>query len=427
MTTSLILSLLAAAAWSADAPAPAKSGCISCHAAVKKGSFAHGPVGVSMCAVCHKDEKPAQDPVKHHTFKLTKDQPELCLSCHDAMRGELAAVKVSHQAIDSGGCTACHSPHSSDQRFFLKGDTMDKTCSACHEPKTKAAVVHKPVKSSCVLCHDPHGSANAKLLKTPAGELCFSCHAKMRKELARKQVHAPVKAGCTACHDPHSAAKENLLKSDGRKDLCVGCHKQIADRIKAAKRPHAAIGKAGCVACHTPHASDHGPLLKEAMPKVCLACHTDLKDEMASAFLHGPAKLGECTACHDPHGADNPNILRIFFPEGFYNPYKDGLYALCFNCHEKDIAKDERTKSLTNFRNGDENLHYLHVHSQKGRSCKACHQVHGGKQEKHVRENVPFGSWMLPITFKRTAHGGTCNVGCHNPKAYDRAKPAANR
>ncbi|MBI5623027.1 MAG: cytochrome C [Elusimicrobia bacterium] len=429
MNIALLSATLAAVLWAqpgqALAASSSKGDCLSCHSALKKRRFAHGPVGVGMCSACHGAEKPVKEPAKHHTFTPTKEQPELCLSCHDGMRPQLAGFKVPHPAIESG-CTSCHDPHGSEQRFFLKGKTMDQTCSACHEAKTKAAVIHKPVGTSCGLCHDPHGSANAKLLKAASPELCFGCHAKVRQELGGSKVHAPVKAGCVSCHDPHSAPKEGLLKADGRKGLCIGCHKKVGERVQSAKRPHEAVEKSGCVGCHSPHASNHDHLVKEAMPKLCVGCHAGMKAEVSSPFLHGPTKLGECTGCHDAHGADNPKILRQYFPEGFYNPYKDGLYSLCFNCHEKDIAKDERTKTLTDFRNGDQNLHYLHVHAQKGRSCKACHQVHGGRQEKHVRENVPFGTWMLPINFKRTARGGTCNVGCHNPKAYDRSKAVDN-
>lgn len=430
MTIALLSCLLAAAVWAAPAPggktaSTATGDCLSCHASLQKKRFTHGPVGVDLCSACHDAEKPASDPAKHHTFSLTQDQPDLCFSCHDSMRAQLAAYKVPHPAIDAG-CTSCHDPHGSDQQFFLKDKTMDKTCSSCHEAKTQEAVTHKPVGVSCALCHNPHGSANARLLKSPPPELCYGCHQKIRQDMGRKKIHAAVKAGCVSCHNPHGAAKKNMFKTDGRKALCLDCHKQIGERIKSAKRPHGAVEKAGCVGCHEPHASNNDRLLKDAMPKLCLSCHAEKKAELESPFLHGPVKLGQCTACHDIHGADNPNILRAFFPKGFYNPYKDGLYALCFNCHEKDIAKNERTKERTDFRNGDQNLHYVHVHAQKGRSCKTCHQVHGGKQEKHIRDNVPFGAWILPITFQRTANGGTCNVGCHKPRSYDRLRAVAN-
>ncbi|MBI5240943.1 MAG: cytochrome C [Elusimicrobia bacterium] len=415
--------LLAGALCLAAAPAKAKD-CQSCHPAVFSQAHTHGPVGVKMCAVCHVNEKPAAG--KHHTFGLAKDGgPELCFSCHDTMRAKFDAVKVKHAAIDAGGCTGCHDPHGSPQKFFLKGKTMAQTCGTCHDQIGKGAVVHPPVKQSCALCHEPHGGANEHLLTQKQPGLCLDCHEGMRAALNGKHVHKPVATGCASCHDPHSAAKPMLVKADPKKELCLGCHSAIAKHLKGAKYPHGAIAQKGCVGCHTPHTSDQAAILKAPMKTLCAGCHEEKKAELKNPFLHGPVAQNQCQGCHDPHGAPNPNILKAFFPPEFYNPYKDGLYALCFNCHETDIARESRTRALTNFRDGDRNLHYLHVHAEKGRSCKACHQAHASSQAKHIRSSVPFGSWKLPIDFKKTEIGGTCVVGCHNPKTYARAQASA--
>ncbi len=396
--------------------------CNSCHKSIAAHKFTHGPVGVGMCSVCHAKE---QKGGKHHTFTLSKPEPELCLSCHDAMRAKIEKSKVEHPAIAAGGCTACHSPHGSADRFFLKDVSMDKVCSACHEPHTQGAIVHPPVGKSCALCHQPHGSDNDHLLAKPVPELCLDCHQQVRPQFLGKHIHPPVQKGCPTCHNPHSAPKKFLLQAEV-KDLCFQCHEPIAKLIRESKRVHPAILKAGCTGCHTPHTSDQNKLLKLPMKELCTGCHKEKAAELKSQFLHGPVAQNQCEGCHNPHAANNPHILTTYFPEPFYNPYQDGLYALCFNCHEKDIARDKKTVQLTNFRNGETNLHYVHVHSEKGRSCKACHQVHASDQDKHVRNDVPFGNWMLPINFKRNENGGTCVVGCHNPKAYNRKKAVHN-
>ncbi len=71
------------------------------------------------------------------------------------------------------------------------------------------------------------------------------------------------------------------------------------------------------------------------------------------------------------------------------------------------------------------NLHYVHVHRDKGRTCRACHEVHAAKQERRVRENVPYGSkgWILPINFTKTPTGGTCVRTCHDTRSYSRTEP----
>lgn len=405
---------------------PDPKDCLACHKALQERKFVHGPVGVGVCLSCHADETP--DPAKHHVFRLTLPQPDLCFSCHDGMKDKVRTAKVSHAAIEMGGCTACHSPHGSDQRFFLKGKTEAQTCGQCHEGKLSGKAVHPPAKASCVLCHNPHGAQERKLLKAPLQKLCLGCHQKRAAEFAGENQHAPLKKdGCVACHNPHSAPKDQLLQIDGKKELCLSCHKKIGEHLRAAKKPHKAVETSGCLACHTPHASSKAPLLRGALVSLCLKCHPAMQPELNAGYKHGPVAQDQCQDCHDPHGSDNPKILKIFFPETFYNSYQPGLYALCFNCHEQDIARDRKTTELTNFRNGDLNLHYLHVHSEKGRSCKACHAVHGGDQEKHVRAGVPFGTWLLPINYKKLPDGGSCNVGCHKPKTYGRTKAAVNQ
>lgn len=408
-------------------PLTATTNCLVCHKAVGDNKFTHGPVGAKMCFICHVNERPAADSARGHVYSLSSSQPELCLSCHEGLRGKVQMSKVKHPAVKSAGCTGCHDPHGSGQNFFLKGKDMNALCSSCHGNKMNKAVAHMPARASCALCHDPHGAEEDKLLKNNQPELCLSCHQELRSVLAGKYMHGPVQSGCTTCHDPHSAQKPLLLQADSKKDLCLTCHDDVAKKLKTVKRPHPAVEAAGCIGCHVPHASEIAGMLKAPAEKLCTSCHKKQAAELKSPFLHGPVARGQCQACHDPHGSDDPDILKTFFPEGFYNPYKEGLYALCFKCHEKDIAREERTTALTNFRNGNKNLHYAHVHSEKGRSCKACHAVHGSTQQKHVREQVPFGTWMMPVTFKKTATGGSCAVGCHNPRAYDRVKEVVSQ
>ena len=53
---------------------------------------------------------------------------------------------------------------------------------------------------------------------------------------------------------------------------------------------------------------------------------------------------------------------------------------------------------FTSFRDGDVNLHYLHVNKAKrGRTCRACHSTHASKHNVIIRDSVPFGRWELPI------------------------------
>lgn len=81
----------------------------------------------------------------------------------------------------------------------------------------------------------------------------------------------------------------------------------------------------------------------------------------------------------------------------------------------------KRSRTATGFRDGDRNLHYLHVNRQKkGRSCRACHDMHASTQPFQLRERVKFGRWLMPLNFKKTETGGSCSTGCHKLRVYDR-------
>jgi hypothetical protein len=114
--------------------------------------------------------------------------------------------------------------------------------------------------------------------------------------------------------------------------------------------------------------------------------------------------------------------MKLPFPKDFYAAYSPGAYALCFSCHNSQMVDQERSMA-TGFRNGDRNLHYVHVHQDKGRSCRACHQEHASQNPFHIRDWVPFGNWKLVIEYKSAPGGGTCLAGCHAPRGYNRDQP----
>jgi hypothetical protein len=103
-----------------------------------------------------------------------------------------------------------------------------------------------------------------------------------------------------------------------------------------------------------------------------------------------------------------------------------GGAALCFQCHATELVTEERTTTRTGFRDGDRNLHHLHVNRDKGRSCRACHEVHATNVPFHMRESVPFGQWELPVPYERRPGGGACGASCHRAEDYDRTRTAAD-
>jgi predicted CXXCH cytochrome family protein len=231
-----------------------------------------------------------------------------------------------------------------------------------------------------------------------------------------------VQENCVNCHNPHSETNEFLLPQS-TPDLCYGCHSELAEH-KASPVPHQPVAEGKCGSCHDSHATDHPNMFKIAQEQLCFSCHVEMGRLLSDKeHKHGPVTEGDCNACHDPHGSTNYRILKQYFPEEFYMPYSADNYAACFACHNESVVQEPNTTTLTDFRDGDINLHYLHVNKEvKGRSCKACHEAHATAQAKHIRNSVPYGSmdWELPVTFTKFDDGGNCVVGCHGPKDYRR-------
>ncbi len=372
------------------------------------------------CRLCHLSAALPDPHNKEEALRLVEAVPKLCYRCHTVS----GTTKSLHMPVKEGMCTTCHDPHASAGPKLLVQPVKD-LCVSCHPEKTDHRYVHGPTAlGDCLACHDPHGSANAHLLVKDGTELCLICHADMQGEIRKKMVHPALASGCTSCHDPHGSAEKKFLSADGAR-VCFACHPDIANKVSAtAKSIHAPIkSERGCASCHSPHASDEPKLLPKARKDLCLDCHKDLIKK-TQTVLHGPV-AGGCTRCHDPHGTPNEKLLIKPYSTEFYVSYSDNEFPLCFSCHNRDLLRFPTTSSATGFRDGDKNLHYLHVNRKdRGKQCKACHVIHAGENPKLIADRVPFGDWNLPLKFVKTENGGSCSPGCHQPYAYDRKNPA---
>jgi len=440
---------------------PAGAACVTAECHVRYGTGAggaaqlHGPVAAGACFACHGSD------VGGHAYPLVRSGNEVCTFCHAVVgtkshqhAATTQPAKPGAAAVDAkgGGCLNCHDAHASRTKFLLTADSVEMVCAKCHDEPLKR-YAHVPfVAGQCTVCHQPHQADNVALLRGGDGkggpEHCFSCHKDKQEALAKdSHVHAPAKENCTTCHGPHATEYPYQLKKP-LNETCLDakCHAKVREELAKASVVHGAVATAeGCANCHDPHASNQPAVLKARADKVCLTCHdkdvkaadgrmlASMKGPLASTNLHGPVKTGSCSECHSPHaGGTYPNLLKANAPKGFYSyaAFNVADYALCFGCHDKQLVLQPKTTALTSFRNGDENLHFVHVNrAEKGRTCKTCHEVHGSDLPKHMASTVGFegSGWAMPINYVQTAEGGSCAPGCHKEREYKRSGGAETR
>ncbi|MCD4729653.1 MAG: cytochrome c3 family protein [Bacteroidales bacterium] len=397
--------------------------CIDCHANLMEHNVKH-EVATDDCENCHMangNEHP-QEGVKG--FDLGDQVPALCFMCHE----ENTKSNIHPPAEEE--CLMCHSPHSSANMALLTFSPPAVLCADCHEMEmTQKPVKHKPVEDGfCSDCHDPHQSEFSSFLKAEKPQLCMNCHVSQQMQTGLKNIHLPFEDDCANCHETHSADVEKLLIQQ-IPDLCYNCHDTPIP--ENARVVHKVVNdEKGCANCHSPHASEYEMLLIKNGKDLCLSRHSKTiktEDKILANIgkllkkgnvVHGAIEGDGCTVCHNPHASEQPLLLNAAFPTGQYVAATVENFDLCFICHDSEILIAEFSTTATNFRNGDQNLHYLHINGEKGRNCNVCHNVHGAANEHLISEKVKFGNWEMPVQFKIVENGGSCNTGCHAEKTY---------
>jgi predicted CXXCH cytochrome family protein len=357
--------------------------CVECHKRVAPSKVNCLLAKDDLCEFCHKI------PSEGGLARLVETSEPLCFKCHkkDQFKGNFV-----HGPFAAGACTICHNPHGGNVPGMLRV-TGPQMCLECHKDMhpgiANAEFRHKAASTDCLDCHSPHMSDQRYMLTSAVPGLCGKCHEKTVRDQQTAEVkHSPVTEdlACMNCHDPHSARESNLLLADGL-DVCLKCHDK--------------------------------PVKKEKQE------FADMKQLLAEGpYQHGPIQNRDCSACHNPHGSPYFRLLTNQYPENFYAPFFVSNYDLCFRCHDSALATEEHTTSATKFRDGDRNLHFVHVDREShGRTCRSCHEAHASTTPQLIGATVPFGTWKLPVKFEKTENGGSCAPGCHGIQKYDR-RPA---
>jgi predicted CXXCH cytochrome family protein len=369
----------------------------------------HEPLTGQACIECHEQTIPAKG-----RCLLTGEQ--MCVVCHDI---PVTGGQISLEYPSAPICFKCHLEEAFEGDF-----------------------VHGPFSAgACLTCHSPHGENDSAMVRITGRQMCLPCHEEMKASFGKARFrHEATENGCTDCHAPHASQLRYQLREPAP-DICVECHKDFFERLETEAVTHSPVEEdPACLNCHDAHMAENDWLLPGEDMDICLGCHNEpIKTDQnelppmgpmlaENPRHHGPIQFGICSECHNPHGSPYFRLLTDAYPARLYAPFFESNYALCFRCHESTLAEEERTDTLTEFRDGDLNLHYVHVNkTSMGRTCRLCHETHASSQPKHIREFVPFGTWDLPIKFKKTENGGSCEPGCHAAQNYDRLAAQSGR
>lgn len=358
----VVLSLIVAL-HAGEHPVPLEKGtdaakCLECHEDKTKNKAVHSAMALG-CMACHEvtTEKDTT------TIKLTAPTAAaVCLQCHADRNATALKGRVHRPAVDN--CTACHSPHSSPNKYQLlkppSGAQSENLCLTCHDKGLKTpehGSRHAALETGCDTCHqthkvgDPGKTEFAFHLTKAVPALCLDCHDAKEKTLIAAHRDQPfAQADCSSCHDAHQSPSPKLMNANlhppfaekacdichqpakdgkvvvnenGKRALCYTCHDDKQKQVEQSKTQHPVFTATDtCTVCHNPHASREAKLLRSSQDQICTECHSKSKE----AVRHGPYEKGQCAACHEPHGAGLPKLLRA-----------DGN-NLCRACHVANEA-----------------------------------------------------------------------------------------
>jgi predicted CXXCH cytochrome family protein len=255
-----------------------------------------------LCRKCHDVSRPGIQKA-HFQFPMGKVN---CTSCHNPHGSDQAGLIRSNAHKVFRGCGNCHKREgSSPQELIVRGSDL---CFKCHSKKKddlKRKVVHKATEEGCTACHTPHASDDRGLLKGAERPLCFGCHGDVRDHMTGSVSIHPVKAEggrCTICHEPHASDRPRLFPADTI-DMCKKCHTKHA-QFGHPYGPGVIDPRTNqivtCLSCHGPHGTQEPfTLLKSARRALCIQCHrTDepapkkTREPIPDALKPGPHRPG---------------------------------------------------------------------------------------------------------------------------------------
>ncbi|MGA2922856.1 MAG: cytochrome c3 family protein [Candidatus Sulfotelmatobacter sp.] len=179
---------------------------------------------------------------------------------------------------------------------------------------------------------------------------CRECHA---NQIEGKYVHPAIKQGCTVCHVIENKSETTYVSLKQSPSVCLACHQQEIFLYE-----HLPYSSGWCLRCHDPHASGSPNLVRGNVNDLCLACHLNSPERVASRLptivLTVDRTMGHpdarhpvsgkpdaltglelsCVSCHMPHGGAKRPLLKMGeqIPEDVLNQTTE-TNDMCRKCH----------------------------------------------------------------------------------------------
>lgn len=311
-----------------EQPADGKKLCAQCHATRDTMKVLHPPVSEGLCLNCH-------DPhASEHHARLRASVFDTCTSCHPSKKNQNDATVNKHGALDEKQnprvCVSCHDAHQSDHEKRLVAWPVEKVCAQCHDKKQT----------------------------TPGGAELLAVTAWLDKHDKPEHRHGPVREGrCPDCHEPHGTSDWRMLKGPfpgtpyapfaGAETygLCFRCHDaRLVTDAKLTEKP----------------VSNADPAVD--LKKATLPQGERLVRGGITGFRNGDENLHHkhvgkfdkgrpCRLCHDVHASENPKHVRTTTPFGGWefrlNYKKTTTGGSCWpGCHvERRYDRDQRQEN----------------------------------------------------------------------------------
>lgn len=212
------------------------STCSLCHdphgsnkSAILKNNV-HSPVAKRMCGQCHKGGASSGE------ISPVQGSLEMCGECHrKTVEEALNNTNVHWPVLTENGCLTCHDPHASKQANLLSRSSLD-LCGGCHasvvDRQLRSKVEHEPVRDGdCTACHSPHGSDNPFLFSYERDlDVCAECHEYQGHSThpIGAEVKDPrnenVTLDCSSCHRAHGTQYDHMFPLATYTFLCTQCH-----------------------------------------------------------------------------------------------------------------------------------------------------------------------------------------------------------